>query len=201
MTLESASLEPGHRFEHEWRDQAMSRANRMFPDPLERLSRPVSDFLHADEQNEVAQRALVQIFAIRSWQLKHDGRVPRSSRRAGSRRASQPSDRSVLRPAVWLSSLERRDELISLRSATLSQCDACPSRLEAHFAPARIVAALQRRARSTGQRRNCHRGRDAISACSAATTSSSRFRRCGPRPMETSRRRNPKATSEPAKPR
>ena len=38
----------------------------------------MNDFLQADEQNEVARRALVQVFAIRAWQLKHDGRFPSS---------------------------------------------------------------------------------------------------------------------------
>ena len=37
---------------------------------------PVHDYLFADAQNEVARRALVQMLAIRSWQLKHDGRFP-----------------------------------------------------------------------------------------------------------------------------
>ncbi len=74
--LESASREPGHRLEHYWHSGAFSLADPMLPDPLRRFYRPVNDFLLADEQNEVARRALVQVFAIRAWQLKHDGRFP-----------------------------------------------------------------------------------------------------------------------------
>jgi hypothetical protein len=33
-------------------------------------------YLAADDRNEVARRALVQVLAIRAWQLRHDGRLP-----------------------------------------------------------------------------------------------------------------------------
>ena len=55
--------------------------------PLEESIRKRSPYIVADEQNEVARRALVQILAIRSWQLKHDGQFPDVSI-AGTRRAS-----------------------------------------------------------------------------------------------------------------
>ncbi len=74
--LESAAREPGHRSEHYWQSQAISLANLMLPEPLQTLSRSVNEYLAADEQNEVGRRALVQTFAIRAWQLKHDGRFP-----------------------------------------------------------------------------------------------------------------------------
>jgi ABC-type transport system involved in multi-copper enzyme maturation permease subunit len=76
--LESAAREPGHRQEHYWNSGASSLANSMLPEPLQRLSRSLNEYLMADEQNEVGRRALVQTFAIRAWQLKHDGRFPKA---------------------------------------------------------------------------------------------------------------------------
>jgi hypothetical protein len=77
--LESASREPGHRLERysrDWRNPAIEYSPKRLPDPLSRLSEPADGYLFPDEQNEVARRALVQILAIRCWQLKHDGRFP-----------------------------------------------------------------------------------------------------------------------------
>jgi hypothetical protein len=74
--LESAAREPGHRLEHYWESGAMSNAALVLPDPLDRLSRPIQAYLAADEENEIPRRALVQIIAIRAWQLKHAGRFP-----------------------------------------------------------------------------------------------------------------------------
>ncbi len=74
--LKSAAREPGHRQEHYWKSGASSLADSMLPEPLQTLSRSVNQYLAADEQNEVGRRALVQTFAIRAWQLKHDGRFP-----------------------------------------------------------------------------------------------------------------------------
>ncbi len=78
MRSKAPRLEAGQRFEHYWRSGGLSLAEPMLPDPLRKFYRPVSDFLQADEQNEVARRALVQVFAIRAWQLKHDGGFPAS---------------------------------------------------------------------------------------------------------------------------
>ena len=45
--------------------------------PLVRLVFPRLDFLiEANDRNEVARRALVQILALRSWQVQHGGRLP-----------------------------------------------------------------------------------------------------------------------------
>ena len=45
--------------------------------PLARvLDRHISAHLNAENRNEVARRAIVQVMAIRAWQLKHDGRFP-----------------------------------------------------------------------------------------------------------------------------
>jgi ABC-2 family transporter protein len=74
--LESAGREPGHRLEHYWHSRELFYEDELLPDPLNRISRPAQDYLAADVQNEVARRALVQVFAIRAWQLKHNGEFP-----------------------------------------------------------------------------------------------------------------------------
>ena len=80
--LDVASREPGHRIGDYWdepahgRNRFQRRSSRRQPPLLQLVSRPATDYLFTDDQNEVARRALVQILAIRSWQLKHDGRFP-----------------------------------------------------------------------------------------------------------------------------
>ncbi|HZW30302.1 MAG TPA: hypothetical protein VFF52_06300, partial [Isosphaeraceae bacterium] len=43
---------------------------------MKRLLPNIEPFLDADDRNEVARRALVQVLAIRAWQLRHGGRFP-----------------------------------------------------------------------------------------------------------------------------
>ncbi len=40
------------------------------------LNANVASTLNAENRNEVARRALVQVMAIRAWQLQHDGQFP-----------------------------------------------------------------------------------------------------------------------------
>lgn len=45
--------------------------------PLARqLFPPVDALIEANDRNEVARRALIQILALRSWQVQHEGRLP-----------------------------------------------------------------------------------------------------------------------------
>ncbi len=76
--LESAGLAPGRRLEAFWHSRRVSEAGNSFPSVLRSFSRSMPEYFAVDEQNEVARRALVQILAIHSWQLKHDGRFPDS---------------------------------------------------------------------------------------------------------------------------
>jgi hypothetical protein len=73
--IENASREPGHRIDQHWQWRYENSWSTL-PDPLQRLTQPAAIYLSADDQNEVARRALVQIIAIRIWQLKHDGQFP-----------------------------------------------------------------------------------------------------------------------------
>ncbi len=74
--LESAGREPAGRWQRDEHSRAAEEAWNSLPEPLRLLFYPQHDYLFADAQNEVAHRALVQVFAIRSWQLKHEGRFP-----------------------------------------------------------------------------------------------------------------------------
>jgi hypothetical protein len=52
-------------------------AEELASTPLAKTLVPNLDaYLAADDRNEVARRALVQVLAIRAWQLRHDGRFP-----------------------------------------------------------------------------------------------------------------------------
>jgi ABC-2 family transporter protein len=76
--IEFASREPGHRIDQEWQWQTRAYLDQQnnLPGPLQRLSQPAESYIFVDDQNEVVRRALVQIIAIRIWQLKHDGQFP-----------------------------------------------------------------------------------------------------------------------------
>ena len=43
---------------------------------VQQLFPPVDALIEANDRNEVARRALVQILALRSWQVQHGGRLP-----------------------------------------------------------------------------------------------------------------------------
>jgi hypothetical protein len=74
--IETGSREPGHRIDKDWQQQTYGHHWQNVPDRLRALLQSAGIYVFADDQNEVARRALVQIIAIRIWQLKHDGRFP-----------------------------------------------------------------------------------------------------------------------------
>src|SRR4029077_2285714 len=49
-----------------------------------RLIPNIHSYLETNDLNEVARRALVQVLAIRAWQLRHDGRFPDRLDRLGA---------------------------------------------------------------------------------------------------------------------
>jgi ABC-2 family transporter len=71
--IRNASLEP-------WQQQLGPRlpiAHDLESTPLAKyLEANTGGCLAAEARNEVARRALVQVMAIRAWQLRHDGRLP-----------------------------------------------------------------------------------------------------------------------------
>jgi hypothetical protein len=114
--LEAAEREPGRRLEHYAQSPTLSSALTLLPDPLSRILRPVDNYLFADEQNEVARRALVQILAIRSWQLKHNGQFPESlDALVPDELPSLPNDPYSNRPFGYLPSSGRN--VVTLQAA------------------------------------------------------------------------------------
>jgi len=76
--IESAMREPWQRSGHAsggLDDAEMRDALTTTPHAIH-LIRQTGSYLAADDDNEVARRALVQIFALRTWQLRHGGQFP-----------------------------------------------------------------------------------------------------------------------------
>jgi hypothetical protein len=76
--IRTASRKAGHRLEDDSEVADVLTMREAQPDPIRRLAESAERYLLADEQQEVARRALVQILAIRIWQLKHAGAFPES---------------------------------------------------------------------------------------------------------------------------
>jgi len=71
--IQSAMREPWQRSGHV--SAEISYAQTTTPHAM-LLIRQTGSYLYADDYNEVARRALVQILALRTWQLRHGGRFP-----------------------------------------------------------------------------------------------------------------------------
>src|SRR4029077_5116930 len=84
-----------------------------------RLIPNIHSYLETNDLNEVARRALVHVLAIRSWQLRHDGRFPdRLEALVPEELPSRPLDPFSGRPFGYLSREEsiRTGHLESLPS-------------------------------------------------------------------------------------
>ena len=77
--IRAASLEPGRRPElagserPDWNDRYVWETT---PALIQGLFWNWAPSVSADDHNEIARRALVQILAVRAWQLKHGGQFP-----------------------------------------------------------------------------------------------------------------------------
>ncbi len=57
-------------------DPSVRYAEATTPDLILDLIAPMASFISADDRNEVARRALVQVLALRTWQKSHAGKFP-----------------------------------------------------------------------------------------------------------------------------
>jgi hypothetical protein len=79
--IRTVSREPGQRpgpIASRLNDRDVQDALNTTPELMTSLLQPVEveSFIDADDRNEVARRALVQILALRAWQLRHGGQFP-----------------------------------------------------------------------------------------------------------------------------
>jgi hypothetical protein len=74
-----AAREPGERPSggvSSSEDEEVRHALETTPRALASVIPAAESFINTDDRNEVGRRALIQILAIRQWQLRHDGRLP-----------------------------------------------------------------------------------------------------------------------------
>jgi heme/copper-type cytochrome/quinol oxidase subunit 4 len=80
--IEAAIHAPSERFRLKMdsldHDPEVEYALRTTPSAMKSLFNWVGSLIEVNDRNEVGRRVLVQILAIRVWQLRHDGRFPES---------------------------------------------------------------------------------------------------------------------------
>ena len=132
------------------------------------------EYVAVDEQNEVARRALVQILAIHSWQLKHDGQFPDSlDALVPDELPSLPNDPYSDRPFGYIPS--NGGALLPLKSALAGWMSTTDAQLISTEPGSRLLYSVGHDRRDNGGNSNTRTfpGRDLVFAISPVRNTTS----------------------------